>query len=103
MFDDNETEEERPEFFAIQVSLMNCTPGNYDHAEGDPASIVTIARKDTIEPLVFSMDDTKALVTKLLVSLATYDDTFAQKLLDDNFSADDDGNFVYPEAELDGD
>lgn len=94
------SQDERPEFYAIAVSLMNCTPGNYDHQDGEPATIVTVARKDSIEPLVFSLDDTRSLVTKLLVSLATYDDEFAQQLLDNNFGADDDGNFVWPDPDM---
>lgn len=93
-----EHDEERQYFHGIVVTLLNCQPGNYDHAKGEPNSIVTIARKNTIEPLLFTLDDTKKLVAKLLVSLATYDDVLAQRLLDDHFSGDDDGNFVWPMA-----
>jgi hypothetical protein len=98
-FNDDETGEvtERPEFHATEVSLMSVIPGNYDHAEGEKAVIVTMGKKDmSIEQFVFSMDDGRTLVTKVLVALATYDDEFAQKLLDDHFTADNDGNFVWP-------
>lgn len=89
--------EERPVFNAVAVTVMNYTPGNFDHAEGDPASILTVARTDmTIEPLAFSTGDTKTLITKALVTLATYDDPVAQKLLDKYFDADDEGNFRWP-------
>ncbi|HEX8911945.1 MAG TPA: hypothetical protein VF796_06265 [Humisphaera sp.] len=88
--------EERPEFYAIRAVLMSCTPVNYDGPKGEPASVVTIARKDAIEPLVFSMDDTRKLVTKLLVSLATYGDEHAEKVLDEMFPADSEGNFIWP-------
>ena len=99
---DGDGKEERPEFHAIKVVLMNCTPANYDHADGEPASVVTIARRDLIEPLVFNMDDTRKLVTKLLVSLATYEDKHAQKVLDALFPADKDMNLVWPDPEQNG-
>lgn len=93
----DEAPEERPEYYALPVVVLNYTPGNYDHAAGDPASILTIAKRDmSIESLVFTMSDTKRLVARALVTLATYHDPLAEKLLDDCFEGDDDGNFVWP-------
>ena len=64
----------------------------------NPPSILTLAKKDMcIESLVFSVADTKKLIVKALVTLGTYDDPFAQKLLDNYFSADEDGNFDWPD------
>jgi hypothetical protein len=82
---------------------MNLAPGNLDHAEGEEIVIITIARGADIEPLVFSMDDAKLMAAKLLVAMATNGDEFAQKLLDDNFPADDDGFFIWPEPEFESD
>src|SRR5688500_15885079 len=95
-FDDEMDEEtERPEFHATIVSLMDVTPGNYDHAEGEEALIVTTMKNDlSVENMAFSLDDARVLVTKSLISLAI-NDALAQKLLDDHFSVDD-GNFVWP-------
>lgn len=96
--DPDDPGEERPEFHAASVHILNYTPGNYDHADGEPASILTIARRNmTIEPLVFSTADTKKLITKALVTLATYDDPLAQKVLDKYFDADDEGDFHWPD------
>jgi hypothetical protein len=91
-----EPEDDRPRYMAIQVVLLDCTPANYDHDDGEPASIVTVGRKCCIEPLVFNMQDSRRLVAKLLVALATYEDKFAQKLLDENFGSDQRGNFQWP-------
>lgn len=98
-----DTVEERPEYYAVKVRLMDCKPGNYETADGDPAVIATISRAggDVIEPLVFPMDDARELATKILVALATYDDEFAHNLLDNHFSADEDGNFIWPAIDAD--
>ena len=88
--------EERPEYYAIAVTLLHCTAANYEHAKGERACIVTIGRKAVIEPLVFSMDDSRKLVTRLLVALATNKDEFARKLLDDNFPTDEEHDFRWP-------
>lgn len=98
-----DTVEERPEYYAVKVRLMDCKPGNYETADGVPAVIATISRAggDVIEPLVFPMDDARELATKILVSLATNEDDFAENLLNNNFGADDDGNFVWPVADSD--
>lgn len=82
-----------------KVRAMEVSPGNYEHEEGDPAVAVTIGRGDEIEALVFPIDDARMIVTRMLVSLATYDDAFAQKLLDDHFAGDDDDNFIWPSGE----
>lgn len=89
---------ERAEFYARNVWVLNCTPGNCDHAEGEPASIITLARvKDgEINPWVISMRDSRLLVVKLLVALATYDDEFAQRLLD-QFQGDEEGDYKWPD------
>ncbi len=44
------------------------------------------------------MSDSRLLVTKLLVALRDLDDDFAQKLLDDHFGADGDGDFIWPQT-----
>jgi hypothetical protein len=95
---EDEVEIDRPEYYAVKVRLMDCKPGNYEHATGIPATIVTISRSrgDLIEPLVFPISDTRELITKALVALATNHDDFAQKLLDDHFGADDEGHFMWP-------
>ena len=90
---------ERPEYHAIPVVLLTSAPATFDHADGEPAAVVTIARKDIIEPLVFNFADARKLAVAMLVVLATYDDEFAKKLLDHNFPADDDGNFKWPEED----
>ncbi|CAN5530081.1 hypothetical protein BH09PLA1_BH09PLA1_25140 [soil metagenome] len=89
-------EGERPEYRAAKTRVMEVTAGNYDHAEGERAIVVTIARGHYIQPLVFPIDDAKQLVAQALVALATYDDVFAQRLLDDNFAADANDDFIGP-------
>lgn len=100
--DEDESPDERPEYYAVEVCLLDCAPGNFDHATGAPASVVTIGKNDmSVEPLVFTIEDTKNLAVKALVSLATYDDRFAQRLLDDFFAADDQGRFIWPSEPYD--
>ncbi len=86
-----------PEFHVVVVHLMDCAPGNFDRPDGTAATIVTIARGHMIEPLVFSLDDSRRLATKLLVSLATAENQFARKLLDEHFGANADGYFIWPD------
>lgn len=89
---------ERPEFWASNVVLLNCMPGNYDGAKGEPAVIVTVGtRSGDVSPLVLNLDDSQKLVAKLLVALATNDDKFAQFLLDKHFAADAKGHFKWPD------
>lgn len=97
--DDTIEKAERPEFLARNVSVLNCTPGNCHHADGEPASIITLGHvlNDEINPWVISMHDSRLLVVSLLVVLATNDDDFAQRLLDQHFPADEDGTFKWPD------
>ena len=94
--EEEEEEDERPLFNAVQVDVLGCSAANLDHADGEPATTITVARGSGIEPLVISMCDTRRLVTMLMVALASNHDEFAQKVLDDLFPADDDGNFHWP-------
>ena len=99
--DPDDPGEERPTFHAVPVVVLNYMPCNYDHEDGEPASVLTVARQNLcIEPLVFSTGDTRKLITGALITLASYDDAFAQKLLDDHFAADSDGNFQWPDEPL---
>lgn len=99
---DDETKEasERPEFYSYEVSLMNVIPGNFDHAEGEEAVVVTLGKRDmSIESQVYSLRDARSLVAQVLVALASMNDRFAGALLDNHFSADADGNFVWPKVD----
>lgn len=89
-------DEERPVFNAVTARAMEVSPGNRHHDEGEQVVIMTIAKGIEIEPLVFPIDDAKLVVTKMLVALATYEDSFAQKLLDDHFPPDADDEFTWP-------
>ena len=91
-------EDERPEFYAHNLTVLNCAPGNCDHAHGEPATIITTARgrDGAITPWVISVRDSRLLAVKLIVSLATSGDEFAQMLLDTHFPADAHGNFMWP-------
>lgn len=98
------TETERPEFNAMPVNVLNImdvTSGNMDHADGAPIVILTLARGGYIEPLAFPLAEARFVVAKLLIALATYNDAFAQKLLDDNFPANDHDEFIWPRAPYD--
>jgi hypothetical protein len=90
---------ERPEYYSRHVRIMHCAPVNLDHAGGEPATGITIGhnRSGDVSQWVISLADTRLLVAKMLVSLATSEDKLAQKLLDDYFSADEDGEFVWPD------
>lgn len=94
--DDEMEDSKRPEYMVTKAYLMKSAPGNFDHANGEPAAIVTIGRKSSIEPLAFNMADTRKLALALLVTLATYEDLFARKLLDENFPTKDSGEFKWP-------
>lgn len=87
---------EHGSFFATTAEVLDCTPGNFGHAEGKNIAILTIARGDEIEQIAIPIQDAKIVVTKMLIALATYEDQFAQMLLDYNFSADGEGNFKWP-------
>lgn len=91
-------EDERAEFYVRTVSVMDCTPGNYDHAAGEPASIITLGniKSGEINPWALSMRDSRLLAVKLLVALATNHDKFAQRVLDEQFAANEEGEFVWP-------
>jgi hypothetical protein len=98
--DGDDVVQERPEYYAIEVRLLDCKPGNMDDPNGEPCTIVTISRGcdgDVIEPLLFAQHDARELITKALVALATCEDEFAQKLLGSNFNADDNGDFIWPD------
>lgn len=95
-FDDGETDAERPVYNAEVVRVMEVSQGNFHHDHGPPAVVMTISRGDEIEPLAFPVQDARSIVTRLLVALATYDDAFALRLLDDHFSYDKDGEFMWP-------
>ncbi len=101
IFDDDEKddESERPEFYAAVIGLMDMTPGNFDHAEGDPGLVMTVMRKDmSVEQMAFTIAEARTIATKTLVALATYEDTFAKRLLEDHFSTDREGTFVWPRS-----
>ena len=72
------------------VSLMECTPGNRQNADGEPVTIITIANGDNIEAIAFNLKDTKALVIDSLISLAEFDNEFAKYLLQRYFIVGDD-------------
>lgn len=92
-------DEELPEFYASPVDFMDCIPGNFDGPEGEDVVIVTIARGFEVEQLAFRMRDGRQLVAKVLVALATSGDQQAEKLLEDRFGADEDGDYVWPKDE----
>ncbi|CAN5407485.1 hypothetical protein BH09PLA1_BH09PLA1_01460 [soil metagenome] len=92
----DDDDDERPEFRAVISRLLEMIPGNYDHNEGAEAVIMTVAHGDDIEPMAFPLDDARNIVTDALVALATCDDAFAQRLLNDHFAGNDEGDFVWP-------
>lgn len=97
MKDDVLPEDERAEFTARPVCVLDCQPGNYDSPDGDPASIITLSdRRGLVCPWAISAADSRLLAVKLLVSLASQGDEFAQKVLDDEFPADEQGHFIWP-------
>ena len=92
----NEKREEHASFFAVLVHLLECVPCDRHGSEGEPVTVVTVARGHRIEPLAFSSKDARKLATGLLVSLATYEDPFARELLDNHFGVSDEGEFTWP-------
>ena len=96
------SDQQRDEFYATFVNVLGVTAANADHARGKPIAILSLAKGPEIEqPLGISLRDAKLVVTKLLIVLATYKDQFARDLLDENFSAGEDG-FVWPADGNDG-
>ena len=87
---------ERIEYVVAKVTLLESGPSRFDHDKGEPAAVLTIGRRDSIEALAFDMADARMLATAMLITLATYGDEFARKLLDGNFPADDEGKFKWP-------
>jgi hypothetical protein len=71
---------------------MDCVPGNVDHVNGEPITILTLAHNDEIEqPMAVTIPDTKRLVVQCLISLAVHGDDKADHILDHHFS-DGDGD-----------
>jgi hypothetical protein len=71
-------------------------PANYDHDNGEPSTVITLAHVDDIEPIVLSLDDSRRLAAQLLVALFTNDDEFAKKVLEAHFPHDKDGHYHWP-------
>lgn len=92
---------ERTTFRSKDVTLLTCKPGNFDHADGEPATIITVMGNSTgdIEPLVINLADTRTLIVNLLGSLWTNDDEFAGDVLRAMFPCDDDGYFHWPSVD----
>jgi hypothetical protein len=91
----------RAKFKSAEVTVMNVSPGNADHDEGEPITIVTLASNDSgdIFPVMLTKRDTQQLALSLLTSLYTAEDLFAVKVLEDVFPYDDEGHFYWPKDE----
>jgi len=91
-----ENDDERTLCKSLEAVFMDCMPGNYDHADGESAVILTMEVAGMITPFVISMADGRRLAARLLVCLATNDDAFAEELLENNFPIDQEGYFHWP-------
>jgi hypothetical protein len=81
------------------VQFMNCTAGKMAKRKGQPVTILTFAHEGEIDPpMALSISDTKALVVRLLSSLAAHDDDYADAVLDQHFRASD-GSERWPAPE----
>ncbi len=95
--DDDEKDEERPEFYAAEIGLLDMIPGNFDHGEGDQALVITVMRSDmSVEQLALTIAEARTIATKALVALATYEDELAKRLLAEHFTTNRDGSFLWP-------
>lgn len=88
--------DDRPEFYAYDVSILECIPATRHTDDGEPTAVMTIAKSNAIESIVITLRDARYLVTKLLGTLAGYEDQFAMSLLEDHFGADREGDFAWP-------
>ena len=87
----------RPRFRAKEVTLLECEPGSFDD-NGEAATVITLATKSHIEPVVINLADSRKLVVEMLVCLHSNDDEIAAKILADSFSVKD-GQYCWPLAE----
>ena len=85
------------------VTFLACIPGNFGSVKGEAATLITLAGNGTgdVEQVVMTLDDTRRLAVKLLVSLWTADDDFAGRVLDQMFPHDQDGRFLWPRDDYD--
>ncbi len=88
--------EKRPHFKSKEITILDCTPGNFDGEHGEDCTIITIGDKNSIDNLVLTLDDTRKLAAKLLISLYTAHDDFAEKILEGFFPTDEEGYFHWP-------
>jgi hypothetical protein len=83
-------------FKSKEVTLMHCTPGNYDHEDGEEGTIITVATPDLeIMPMIINLNDTRKLIPLLLSSLFTANDKFAEEIVQ-HFPINDKGHPYWP-------
>jgi hypothetical protein len=71
------------------VEFLYSAAANAETVAGNPITVFTMACRCDGEVSQWSIDlpDTRRMIAALLVSLASNDDKFAQRLLDDRFPA----------------
>ncbi|HEY0007914.1 MAG TPA: hypothetical protein VGB55_04235 [Tepidisphaeraceae bacterium] len=91
-------ETERVKFKAASALIMGCQPGNADHDDGEPITILTLAERlsGTVIPVSLSLRDSQQLALNLLVSLWTSNDPVAEKVLTRMFPHNSEGQFEWP-------
>lgn len=95
--DKDEEEEETCEYRSSSAVLLNCMAGNLETREGPHATSIVVGIGSTIQPMHFSLRDTRKLVVELLSVLHTNYDDFATKLVQDNFPFDAENRPYWPE------
>jgi len=81
-----ESEDCRP-IMAKEFTFLDCVPAHTDKpSDGDPTIMLTLSHLDEVEsPMIVTLNDAKRLVLGLLRSLAYFDDTRADLILDQHF------------------
>jgi hypothetical protein len=90
----SDKEEADSPFLSKQMTFLHSSPGRFNDSEGEPCTLITLASSDTIDPIAISLEDTRRLTVRLLNSLSTAEDEFAEKLLE-NFPSTD-GIYCWP-------
>ena len=69
------------------VELLDCVAGRADDStKGEPIAIITMGHRKEVEtPLMLRLRDSKSLVIKLLIVLATHGDAVAQNIMENQF------------------
>lgn len=101
MSGENERVEDRESFESKYVTLLTCSPGSLRDLGGESCTVITVVghKSGDIEHLSINLKDSRELAVRILASLYTADDEFAEKVLEVMFPIGDDGHPHWPKED----